>query len=804
MHCRQAVATTFLVAAGLVLTATACLPNVGSLAPAEPAPADSAAVAGTPTAEDTTVAADTEMTDTVTTVADDAASAPEQLETMGPPGAPADSVVPSPSPVAAAASTPTAQPLTEVVAIALAKDNRIALIDPVTSKVARMIDLSRPTGKLTLEADGHSAWVFGAQPDQASIGVLDVLTGNRREDVQFRKGDGPVAAAFSSDGSRAYVAMDGGLSAPQGPGPSAIAFTSIAGHEFGRVTVGRQTPGVQIRRQLSSLAVTPGQNGDVLLAAGQQSGVVWALDGGSGAVLNEIEVGGGPTSIVTDPTSQRAYVLLDTLNQVVAIDTSTLAVTGRLDLPARPIGAAVSSDGTLFIAGGDASGEVWVVEPGASAIRFRVPIGGRPVGLALSSDGTAVYVPDSETRSLQILSADTIQVERTIPLASEPLSVVAVRGSTQHQALAPTPTVAGRPSPSPTPSLVPTATPLPQGARPLEHLPADAVSEPFVSGADLPVALAFAPDGRLFYNELHTGKIRVVQNGALLPDPFYQFVIADQPESGMLGLTLDPNFQGNHYVYVFYTSVPVEGATTGLNQVVRLTDVGNKGIDPTPILQDLPSGNVHNSGALRFGPDGKLYLAIGDDDRGSHAQDLNTLAGKILRVNPDGSSPGDNPFAGDTGKQDAIWAYGLRNASSFAFHPVGHELLAVEDGAGNNDALELIVRGGNYGWPQAGYRFKPGIDDPIAVMNPVIVPTGSTFYTGDQLPEWKNDWFYCSYNQGQLRRVHLAPASFDRVVFEELVKQGCSYDVATGPDGALYYSDAKGIYRIRSRDQANN
>jgi glucose/arabinose dehydrogenase len=173
------------------------------------------------------------------------------------------------------------------------------------------------------------------------------------------------------------------------------------------------------------------------------------------------------------------------------------------------------------------------------------------------------------------------------------------------------------------------------------------------------------------------------------------------------------------------------------------------------------------------------------------------MPGKILRVNPDGSIPDDNPFVGDQSKQGAIWAYGLHNPFSFAFHPVGHELLAVENGRGGNDALDLITRGANYGWPAAGSQSRAGMNDPIAVMNPPIGPTGSTFYTGDQLPEWRNDWFYCNADQGQLRRVRLAPGSFDRIVFEEVVKQGCSYDVVTGPDGALYYSDAKGIYRIR-------
>jgi plastocyanin len=111
--------------------------------------------------------------------------------------------------------------------------------------------------------------------------------------------------------------------------------------------------------------------------------------------------------------------------------------------------------------------------------------------------------------------------------------------------------------------------------------------------------------------------------------------------------------------------------------------------------------------------------------------------------------------------------------------------------------LDVIVRAGNYGWPPTGYKYKAGVIDPVAVMNPPISPTGAAFYSGDQIPDWKNDLFYCNYHQGQVRRVRLAPGTLDRVVFEEVVKQGCTLDVATGPDGALYYSDAKGIYRIR-------
>ncbi len=172
-------------------------------------------------------------------------------------------------------------------------------------------------------------------------------------------------------------------------------------------------------------------------------------------------------------------------------------------------------------------------------------------------------------------------------------------------------------------------------------------------------------------------------------------------------------------------------------------------------------------------------------------------------MNSDGSIPNDNPFVGQSGKQPAIWAYGLRNPFSFDFDPLSHRLLATENGPGDNDELDVITKAANYGWPPTGYKYKAGIADPIAVMNPPIGPTGMTFYTADQIPDWKNDWFYCNYHQGQLRRVRLAPESRDRVVFEEIVKNGCSLNVATGPDGALYYSGPKSISRIHSSAAVN-
>ncbi len=702
----------------------------------------------------------------------------------------------SPSPAPRSSPAASAAPVaSEIVAVASQGDQKVTLLDSATGETSSF-DLGIPAASMALGQNGRNAWVFRSKPGESDFVNVDVPKGDRKDIKHLH--DNPIAAAFSTDGRRAYVSLLGGSDSP--PIQSSIVFLSTSNiDEFGHVDVGQQSPGVQIRRQLVALAVAPGPAGDVLYSAGMASGTVWAMDGGSGKVLQQLEIGGGPIAVLASPARKRVYVLADTINEIVAIDTTTQQIATRLALPGRPSAAALGPDGRLYVAGGDA-GQLWPVDPDLTQVGAPILVGSQPAAVGVSLDGGRVYVANRGDNSLAVIDTRRNQISTRIPVGNDPVAVVVapgrpVAGST------PTPTPVPPAHPTATPTLVPTATPLAEGASPPEHMAQNTVSETFLADAAFPVAMAFAPDGTLFYNELRTGKIRIVQNGKLLPDDFYQFKVSGQPEAGLIGLALDPNFAQNHYVYVFYTSVPDGqdiGGPNGPNQVGRLTDVANKGTDLTPILRDLPSGPIHNSGQLRFGPDGMLYVSLGDNDQGNNAQDLGTLAGKILRVNPDGSIPTDNPFVGQSGKQPAIWAYGLRNPYSFDFDPLSHGLLATQNGPGDNDELDLILKAANYGWPPTGYKYKAGVVDPIAVMNPTIGPTGMTFYTSDQIPAWKNDWFYCNYHQGQLRRVRLAPESRDRVVFEEIVKNGCSLSVATGPDGALYYSSLKSISRIHS------
>ena len=814
MLSRTTGATIGLLLTGLIIS-SGCTPRVppadqqaGLAAPTTPAEDTPTSQAAAPTAAPEAAAtatsggaAESEATPGPAAADPPAASQPQPVAEQGQAPAPAPAMSPAPAVAAspsavptagrAPTSTPTPEVLAELVAVPLTNDNRIALVDPSAAKVAHTVDLSRPAGSLDMAPDQRWAWILGRQPGASAISLLDVRSGKRHDDIQLHQGDSPTGLAFSTDGSRAFIALAGKAAAQ--PGPSTIVFASSTGHELGRVTVGHASPGTYLRRQLSSLATVPGPNGDIVYAAGEGSGTVWALDAATGALLSEIEVGGGPMRLVPDAAHQRLYVLLDTVNQLVVIDTSTLGITGRLDLPGQPADAAVGSDGSVFVAGGsEHNGQLWVVEPAATGLRSVVPIGGTPVGLAISTDGRSLYVADRDASALAIVTADTIQVTHTIQLASAPLGVVVA-----HPAPAAEP-AAAQATPVAAPTLAPTATPVPAGAAPPDRLPAGAIAEPFVSGANMPVALAFAPDGRLFYAELQTGRIRVVQNGSLLPTPFYQLLVANQEGAGLYGLALDPDFATNHYLYALYTAVGDANGGHGPNKLVRLTDDNNKGVDLTPILQGLPSVGTPSSGAVRVGPDGKLYVSVADDDRGSGAEDLDSLAGKILRINTDGSMPDDNPFGGQAKGQPAIWAYGFHDPATFAFDPVGHKLVVADNGVHDNDELDVVIRGASYGFPPAGFHNKPDAVDPIALLSPSIRTSGSTFYSGTQLGDWTGDWFSCDREQQQLRRVHLAPLSRDRVVFDEVVKQGCGYDVATGPDGALYYSDARGIYRIRA------
>jgi glucose/arabinose dehydrogenase len=314
-------------------------------------------------------------------------------------------------------------------------------------------------------------------------------------------------------------------------------------------------------------------------------------------------------------------------------------------------------------------------------------------------------------------------------------------------------------------------------------------------GLAFPVTIACTSDGRIFFNELRTGKIRIIQNGTLLPAPFATVAVSTNGENGLIGLTFDPDYESNGFVYIFHTH-----PNPFRNRVVRFTEVNNIGTGKAVIIDNLPAASIHIGGNIGFGPDRKLYLTIGDVSNPTNSQSLDNPAGKILRYNSDGSIPQNNPFP-----DSPIFALGLRNSFDFAFHPITGVIYATENGPDCDDEINRIIEGDNYGWRPS---YPCGDKDtrfigPILRFPETIVPTGITFYTGDQYPEFSNDLFFVNFDrgsEGKIQRIDLSGDNLDQIgsISTFLVDNefGGLLDIITCSDGNLYFSNSSSIMRI--------
>jgi glucose/arabinose dehydrogenase len=328
----------------------------------------------------------------------------------------------------------------------------------------------------------------------------------------------------------------------------------------------------------------------------------------------------------------------------------------------------------------------------------------------------------------------------------------------------------------------------------------------------IPVGLSQAPDGRIFYNELHEGKIRIITTSTspwqLEPNACVQIPVAITGEQGLLGLTLDPNFASNHYVYVYYTATAAGVAT--MNRVVRYTELNGVCSNETTILDNLPVSGFHNGGIIQFGPDGMLYVVIGDAEVQSNAQDITSLAGKILRVNPDGSAPFDNPFISDANANaKLVFSLGHRNSYGFTFHPQTQDLWESENGPEDNDEINRVVAGGNYGWPTVkGIAGDPNFLDPILAFNPVIAPTGIIAIPGGsaRYPQvFQNNLLVAAFIDGTIHHVILSGPDLDQLGGSSVAYnggQGALLSLMLGSDGFVYVSswdpgtNSSSIFRV--------
>jgi glucose/arabinose dehydrogenase len=333
--------------------------------------------------------------------------------------------------------------------------------------------------------------------------------------------------------------------------------------------------------------------------------------------------------------------------------------------------------------------------------------------------------------------------------------------------------------------------------------------ETVAKGLEHPWGLAFLPDGRMLVTE-RPGRLRIVdqKGGVSKPLGGVPKVFAEG-QGGLLDVALDPKFAGNRLVYLSYAE-PGEGGTAGT--AVARGRLGEDRLEDVQVIyrqQPKVNGGGHYGSRLVFRPDGTLFVTQGDRmNHRERAQNLSEGIGKLVRINPDGSVPKDNPFVGRRDVRPEIWSYGHRNVQAAALDPETGQLWTVEHGARGGDELNHPEARKNYGWPIITYGIdysgarigegaaKPGLEQPVYYWDPVIAPSGMTFYTGDAFPDWKGSILVGSLQPGALVRLVMQDG---KVAREERYLGDLGErirDVQQGPDGLVYLVTDRGNGRI--------
>ncbi len=348
---------------------------------------------------------------------------------------------------------------------------------------------------------------------------------------------------------------------------------------------------------------------------------------------------------------------------------------------------------------------------------------------------------------------------------------------------------------------------------------------PWVENLEVPWSLVFLPDGRALVSE-RPGRIRLIRDGKLVAKPYAELAstgggsgvmglltrLVAGGEGGLMGLALHPRFPDPPYVYAMHT---YEGDGDTGNRVIRLIDKGDHATFDRVIVDGIPGATFHNGGRIGFGPDGMLYVTTGEIFDAERAQDRASLNGKILRVAPDGKIPADNPFP-----RSKVWSYGHRNPQGLAWHPETGELFISEHGPSGeyglraHDEINVVRKGGNYGWPLAvgAPGLKDYVDPLVTWKDRAVPPAGIAF--------WKGDLYLAALGAGSLVRIGVARAGDGwRVTrIERWFADGPASSVLgrlravrVGPDGMLYFTtsnrDGRGkprpgddkIYRLEPR-----
>lgn len=297
---------------------------------------------------------------------------------------------------------------------------------------------------------------------------------------------------------------------------------------------------------------------------------------------------------------------------------------------------------------------------------------------------------------------------------------------------------------------------------------------------NFPVTLAFSKNGEVYVSEKNTGRLWQIDNtNYRLIKTFPVPTTFTWMEGGLMGIVLDPDFETNGYIYCYHT---YKNDQTFFNRIIRINKDGS---NEKVILDNIPSADFENGGIMAFALDGTLYIGTGHTNKPELAQEIGSLAGKVLRINSDGSIPKDNPFP-----NSAVYSYGHRNIFGLAFHPKTGRLYISEEGPDKEDKIIIVEKGVNYGWSPPGVTLdKPDIGKPIKIYTPTITPTQNVFVNGYL--------YFGSYNKGEVHKLTLSGENYDRVEKDEIVyENGTPWSIIGtfyGSDNQFYTTTPTGI-----------
>ncbi len=328
--------------------------------------------------------------------------------------------------------------------------------------------------------------------------------------------------------------------------------------------------------------------------------------------------------------------------------------------------------------------------------------------------------------------------------------------------------------------------------------------ETYASGLRVPWGFAFLSEGNMLFTE-RPGRVRMIENGKLKDEIIFKVPdVEPSSESGLMDISLHPDFKSNKFVYLAY-AYNEDGKHV---KIVRYKFDGNTLKEDKIIIDKIPAAPNHAGTRCRFGPDGKLYITTGDSTNWNLAQKTDSLAGKTLRLNEDGSVPEDNPFVDNKKYRPEIWTIGHRNAQGLDWQPstglmfqTSHGPSYFEGRGGGADEVNIVEKGKNYGWAEIwGNKTKEGMESPLLEYSPACAPASGMFYDGDRFPEFKGNFFF-----GCLRGTRVIRVKLDgrKVVGQENLLEGNFgriREMAEGPDGYIYFSTSNQDGRGRAAE----